>query len=300
MDEQFADVGGGIRLCYDTFGDPGDPPLLLVMGLGTQMVAWHVDFCGKLVDAGFHVIRFDNRDIGRSTHLDDAPTPTLRQLLMRRPPASYRLEDMAGDTAGLLDALHIPAAHIVGASMGGMIAQMLAATRPERVLSLASIMSTTGSRRVGQPAYRVMPIFLKQAPRGREAFIDHTEALFKAIGSSGIQRDDAELREVAGLMYDRGLDPAGTSRQLAAIIRSGNRTEALRHITAPTVVIHGTADRLVRPSGGRATARAIAGSKLVKVEGMGHDLPRAAWDQIVGAIVENARRAGFSRTRAAA
>ena len=300
MDEQFCDVGGGIRLCYDTFGDPADPPLLLIMGLGTQMVAWHGDFCGKLVDEGFRVIRFDNRDIGRSTHLDGAPTPTLRQLLVRRPPAAYRLEDMAGDTAGLLDGLGISAAHIVGASMGGMIAQTLAATRPERVLSLTSIMSTTGNRRVGQPAWRVMPIFLKQAPRDRDAFIDHTELLFKAIGSSGIQRDDAELREVAGLMYDRGLDPGGTSRQLAAIIASGNRTPALRRITAPTVVIHGTADRLVRPSGGRATVRAIPGAKLVKVDGMGHDLPRAAWDQIVAAIVENARRAGFSRSRAAA
>ncbi|TML05220.1 MAG: alpha/beta hydrolase [Actinobacteria bacterium] len=300
MDEQFCDVGGGIRLCYDTFGDPADPPLLLIMGLGTQMVAWHGDFCGKLVDEGFRVIRFDNRDIGRSTHLDGAPTPTLRQLLVRRPPAAYRLEDMAGDTAGLLYGLGISAAHIVGASMGGMIAQTLAATRPERVLSLTSIMSTTGNRRVGQPAWRVMPIFLKQAPRDRDAFIDHTELLFKAIGSSGIQRDDAELREVAGLMYDRGLDPGGTSRQLAAIIASGNRTPALRRITAPTVVIHGTADRLVRPSGGRATVRAIPGAKLVKVDGMGHDLPRAAWDQIVAAIVENARRAGFSRSRAAA
>jgi len=300
LDEQFADVGGGIRLCYDTFGDRSDPPLLLIMGLGTQMVAWHEDFCAKLVDEGFFVVRFDNRDIGRSTHLDGAPTPTVRQILIRRPPAAYRLEDMAGDTAGLLDALDIPAAHVVGASMGGMIAQMLAATRPERVLSLASIMSTTGSRRVGQPAYRVMPIFLKQAPRDRDAFIDHTELLFKTIGSKGLDVDDAELREVAGLMYDRGLDPAGTSRQLAAIIASGNRTDALRRITAPTVVIHGTADRLVRPSGGRATAKAIAGSKLVKVDGMGHDLPRAAWDQIVEAIVVNARRAGFTRAQAAA
>jgi pimeloyl-ACP methyl ester carboxylesterase len=300
MDERFCDVGGGIRLCYDTFGDPSNPALLLVMGLGTQMVAWHEDFCGRLVDEGFHVIRFDNRDIGRSTHLKDAPTPTLAQLVMRRPPAAYRLEDMAGDTAGLLDGLGIQAAHVVGASMGGMIAQTLAATRPERVLSLASIMSTTGGRRVGQPAFRVLPIFLKQAPREREAFIDHTETLFKTIGSSGIERDDAELREVAGLMFDRGLDPNGTARQLAAIIASGNRTPALRNITAPTVVIHGTADRLVRPSGGRATARAIGGAKLVKVDGMGHDLPRAAWDPIVAAIVENAQRAGFSRRRAAA
>jgi pimeloyl-ACP methyl ester carboxylesterase len=300
MDERFCDVGGGITLCYDGFGDPADPALLLIMGLGTQMVAWHADFCGRLAGEGFHVIRFDNRDIGRSTHIEGAPTPTIAQLLMRRPPAAYRLEDMAGDTAGLLDGLGIGAAHVVGASMGGMIAQTLAATRPERVLSLASIMSTTGGRRVGQPALRVLPIFLKQAPRERAAFIEHTVLLFETIGSRGIQRDDDELREIAGLMYDRGLDPAGTARQLAAIIASGNRTPALRRITAPTVVIHGTADRLVRPSGGRATTRAIAGARLVKVPGMGHDLPRAAWDRIIAAIVENARRAGFSARQAAA
>jgi pimeloyl-ACP methyl ester carboxylesterase len=300
MNEQFCDIGGGISLCYETFGNPSDPALLLIMGLGTQMVAWHEDFCARLVDEGFYVIRYDNRDIGRSTHLKDAPTPTLGQLMMRRPPAAYLVEDMANDAAGLLDCLGIERAHVVGASMGGMIAQTLAATRPERVLSLTSIMSTTGSRRVGQPAYRVLPIFLKQAPNDREAFIEHTVTLFETIGSRGIERDDDELREVAGQMFDRGLDPRGTSRQLAAIIASGNRTNALRTITAPTVVVHGTADRLVRPSGGRATAKAIPGAKLVKVEGMGHDMPRAVWDQIVGAIVENARRAGFSRQRVAA
>jgi len=300
MNEQFCDVGGGIRLCYEAFGNPSDPALLLIMGLGTQMVAWHEDFCAQLADEGFHVIRYDNRDTGRSTHLKDAPTPTLGQLVMRRPPAAYLLEDMANDAAGLLDCLGIEHAHVAGVSMGGMIAQTLAATRPERVLSLTSIMSTTGSRRVGQPAYRVLPIFLRQAPNDRDAFIEHTVTLFETIGSRGIERDDDELREVAGLMFDRGLDPRGSSRQLAAIIASGNRTNALRNITAPTVVVHGTADRLVRPSGGRATARAIPGAKLVKVEGMGHDMPRAAWDQIVSAIVSNAQRAGFSRQRAAA
>lgn len=300
MDERICDVGGGIRLCYDTFGDPADPRLLLVMGLGTQMIAWHEDFCGKLVDEGFHVIRFDNRDNGHSTHFEGAPTPTIAQLLRRRPPAAYRLEDMAADTAGLLDGLGIGQAHVVGASMGAMIAQTLAATRPDRVLSLASIMSTTGARLVGQPALRVMPIFLRRPPGGRDAFIEHTVTLFATIGSSGIEREDDEIRELAGAMYDRGLDPAGTARQLAAILKSGNRAAQLRGITAPTVVIHGTADRLVRPSGGRATAKAIAGAKLVRVRGMGHDLPRAAWDQVIGAIVENAARAGFSRRRAAA
>ncbi|MDX6657200.1 MAG: hypothetical protein QOH62_1993 [Solirubrobacteraceae bacterium] len=300
MDERFCEVGGGIRLCYDTFGDPADPPLLLIMGLGTQMVAWHEDFCGRLVDEGFYVIRFDNRDVGRSTHLDGAPTPSIPQLLSRRPPAAYRLEDMAGDAAGLLDCLGIASAHVVGASMGGMIAQTLAASRPDRVLSLTSIMSTTGGRLVGQPALRVMPIFLRRPPGGRDAFIDHTVTLFETIGSRGIARDDDEVREVAGAMYDRGLDPDGTARQLAAILASGNRTAQLRGITAPTVVVHGAADRLVRPSGGRATAKAIAGAKLVTIDGMGHDLPRAVWDQIVTEIAENATRAGFTRRRVAA
>jgi pimeloyl-ACP methyl ester carboxylesterase len=207
---------------------------------------------------------------------------------------------MAGDAVGLLDGLGIASAHVVGASMGGMIAQTLAASRPDRVLSLASIMSTTGARLVGQPALRVMPIFLRRPPGGRDAFMDHTVTLFETIGSRGIAREDDEVRELAGAMYDRGLDPAGTSRQLAAIIASGNRTAQVRGITAPTVVIHGTGDRLVRPSGGRATAKAIAGAKLVKVSGMGHDMPRAVWDQIVAEIAENAARAGFSRRRAAA
>jgi pimeloyl-ACP methyl ester carboxylesterase len=299
MSESFARIGD-IDICYETFGDPGDPAILLIMGLGTQMVAWHDDFCAQLAQRGHFVIRHDNRDIGRSTHLKHIPPPPLWKIFLRDRHPPYTLADMAGDSVGVLDHLGIERAHVVGASMGGMIAQTIAARHPDRVLSLTSIMSTTGGRLVGQPALRVMPIFLKQAPRERQAFIEHTVTLFETIGSSGIERDDAELREVAGLMFDRGLDPAGTSRQLAAIIASGNRTPALRRITAPTVVIHGTADRLVRPSGGRATVRAIAGARLVKVEGMGHDLPRAAWDQVIAAIVENAQRAGFSRRRAAA
>jgi pimeloyl-ACP methyl ester carboxylesterase len=269
------------------------------------MILWEEEFCEQLAATGFYVVRFDNRDVGMSTQLDAAGVPNVFEAMaaaMAGKPvtAAYTLSEMTDDTVALMTALGIERAHVVGASMGGMIAQTLAATRPERVLSLTSIMSTTGSRRVGQPAYRVLPIFLKQAPNDREAFIEHTVTLFETIGSRGIERDDDELREVAGQMFDRGLDPRGTSRQLAAIIASGNRTNALRNITAPTVVVHGTADRLVRPSGGRATAKAIPGAKLVKVEGMGHDMPRAVWDQIVGAIVENARRAGFSRQRVAA
>jgi pimeloyl-ACP methyl ester carboxylesterase len=175
--------------------------------------------------------------------------------------------------------------------MGGMIAQTIAIRHPERVLSLVSIMSNTGARLSGQPALGVLPIFLKRAPRSREGYIDHVAALFDAIGSPGFERDPDELREVHGRAYDRGIDPAGTSRQLAAIMTSGNRAPQLRRLDVPTLVIHGKADRLVNPSGGRATAKAIPGARLLLIEGMGHDLPRGVWPQIVDAIAENAERA---------
>ena len=297
MDEQFCDVGRGVTLCYETFGDPSDPTALLVMGLGTQMVAWQEDFCLALAARGFHVVRFDNRDIGRSTHLD-GPPPTIPQLLLRsKRAAHYRLKDMADDAAGLLSELELAPAHVIGASMGGMIAQSLAVHHPEQVRSLVSIMSNTGQRWSGQPTLRIYPIFLRHAPQGRASFIKHTEQLFAAIGSKELARDPAEIHEIAASSYDRDHDPAGPGRQLAAIIASGDRTRELRRITAPTLVIHGTADPLVAPSGGRATARAIAGAKLMKVPGMGHDMPRVIWPQLIDAIVENAARAGGSPDR---
>ena len=303
MNEQFADVGGGITLCYETFGDPADPTVLLIMGLGTQMVGWHEDFCEDLAGRGFHVIRYDNRDIGRSTHLDDAPAPTIGQLLRRsKRAASYRLSDMADDAAGLLATLGIAEAHVVGASMGGMIAQTLAARYPERVRSLTSIMSNTGNRLNGQPSLRVYPIFLRRPPADRERFIEQTLQLYRAIGSPGFDRDEDDLRRIVGLSFDRGQDAAGASRQLAAIIASGNRTAELRRISAPTLVIHGDADRLVAPSGGRATAKAIPGARLVTIEGMGHDLPRGAWPRILDAVERHARgaeQAAGSAARAA-
>jgi pimeloyl-ACP methyl ester carboxylesterase len=233
MDERFCRVGD-IELCYETFGDPADPALLLVMGLGTQMVAWHEDFCSLLVERGFHVIRYDNRDIGRSTHLSHLPAPTPWEALSRRRSrkrsiASYSLADMANDAAGLLDCLGIARAHVVGASMGGMIAQLLAARRPDRVLSLTSIMSTTGSRWRGQPAMRIYPWFLRRPPRTREDAIERTVGLFRVIGSPGFERDEAALREMVALSYDRGGgDTAGAARQLAAITAGGNRTADLR------------------------------------------------------------------------
>jgi pimeloyl-ACP methyl ester carboxylesterase len=292
MPEQFCTVNGDVELCYETFGDPSDPAVLLVMGLATQMVGWHEDFCEAFAERGYHVIRFDNRDIGRSQRMTGA-VPTLRQLLLRdKRAARYTLEDMAQDGFFLLDHLEIERAHVVGVSMGGMIAQTMAARRPERVLSLVSWMSNTGARWRGQPSLRMYPVLLRTPPRDREGYLKHAVWVFSRIGSPGFEPDDENLRRVAGLSYDRGMNPAGSLRQLAAIIASGDRTPLLRAITAPTLVIHGLRDKLVPLSGGRATARAIPGARLLTIEGMGHDLPRAAWPRILDAIEENAARAG--------
>ena len=291
MPEQLCDVGRGIALCYETFGDPSDPTALLIMGLGMQMVAWHEDFCLQLAERGFHVVRFDNRDAGRSTHVAGRP-PSIPQLLLRSARAArYSLADMAQDTVRLLDELELAPAHVIGASMGGMIGQTIAARHPRAVRSLVSIMSNTGSIRSGQPSLSLYSVFLRRAPRGRDAFIEHVVGVFEAIGSSGLPRDADEIRALAALSYDRDHDPAGAGRQLAAIIAAGDRTEELRGITAPTLVIHGTADRLVAPSGGRASARAIPRSRLMLIPGMGHDLPRAIWSQLIDAIAEHAQRA---------
>jgi pimeloyl-ACP methyl ester carboxylesterase len=290
MSELFCDVGGGISLCYETFGDPSDPATLLIMGLGAQMVTWQDDFCSELAARGLYVVRFDNRDIGRSTHLQ-GPPPSLAQLLRYSVPARYTLADMAQDTVGLLDELELDSAHVIGASMGGMIAQTLAARHPTRVRSLVSMMSSTGARRVGRPALTSYPIFLRKAPREREAFIQHAERLFAKIGSRGIPQDTEGVRKIAALSFDRELDRTGSGRQLAAIIASGDRTSELERITVPTLVIHGTIDPLISPSGGRATARAIASARLMMIEGMGHDLPRVLWPRLIDAFAAHAAEA---------
>src|SRR6185312_14383986 len=267
--ERLYDVGRGIQLCAETFGDRSNPSLLLIMGLGMQMVHWPLPLIAGLVERGLHVIRFDNRDRGRSTHTQ-LPPPSRTSLLTRRfGPEQYTLQDMALDTAGLLDALELDAVHVVGVSMGGMIAQTLAATRPQRVRSLVSVMSSTGSRRAGQPKPHVLPLLLKPAPRERDAFVAGT--------------------------HDRDPDVRGTGRQLAAILASGDRTGALRGIVAPTLVIHGDRDPLITPSGGKATAKAIPGARLMVVPGMGHGLPERLWPQLIDAIgdhVAAAERAG--------
>jgi pimeloyl-ACP methyl ester carboxylesterase len=289
--EQLATVGE-LELCYETFGDRSDPALVLIMGLGTQMIAWRDAFCEELAARGFFVVRFDNRDVGRSTWLDQYPVPSVWQLLRRdKGAASYTLDDMADDVAGLLDHLGVERAHIVGASMGSMIAQTLAVTHPERVLSLVSIMGNTGSRLSGQPTVRASKALLGVPPKDRDGYIEHTVKTFALIGSPGFERDEADLRELARTAFDRGRNPAAGGRQLAAIIASGDRTTRLRAITAPTLVIHGKDDKLVRPSGGRATAKAIDGAELLEIPGMGHDLPRDAWPRIIDAIVANAARA---------
>jgi len=276
MSEQFCDVGGGISLCYEEFGEAGRPCALLVMGLGVQMIGWQGDFCEQLADAGFHVVRFDNRDVGHSTHVTGAP-PTVGQLVRRsRRAAHYTLADMADDAAGLLRSLELAPAHVIGASMGGMIAQTLAARHPGSVRSLVSIMSSTGSLRSGQPALKLYAVFLRPPPSEKDAFVAHMQGVFAAIGSRGLPQDTDDVRALAAESWERDRDPDGPGRQLAAIIASGNRTRQLHGISAPTLVIHGSDDRLVAPSGGRATARAIPGARLLVIQGMGHDMPRAA------------------------
>jgi len=288
MAESFARVGE-IEICFETFGDPADPAMLLIMGLGTQMVAWHDDFCAQLAGRGYFVIRHDNRDIGRSTHLDSQPVPSLAQLLRRdRRAASYTLADMAADSVGVLDHLGVDKAHIVGASMGGMIAQTVAIRYPHRTRSLVSIMSNTGSVRNGQPALSLYAVLLKPAPREREAFINYAVEMFSKIGGTGYGADVEDLRTIATLSYDRGHDARGSQRQLAAIIADRDRSSALKQVRVPAAVIHGADDKLVRPSGGRATAKAIPGAKLVMIQGMGHGLPRGAWPEIIDAIVATA------------
>ena len=286
--EQIAPVGE-LELCYETFGERSDPAVLLIMGLGTQMIGWREEFCEGLAARGFFVVRFDNRDVGRSTRLDHFPVPTTWQLVRRdKSAARYTLEDMAADAVGLLDHLGIERANVVGASMGSMIAQTLAATHPDRVSSLVSIMGNTGARTSGQPTLRMSKALLSVAPEDRDGYVEHMVKTFELIGSPGFERDEAELRRFANTAFDRGRSPAGGARQLAAILASGDRTSLLRRIAAPTLVIHGKADRLVRPSGGRATAKAISGARLLEIPGMGHDLPPEVWPQIFDAIAENA------------
>jgi pimeloyl-ACP methyl ester carboxylesterase len=282
----------GIEIAYETFGKPEDPALLLVMGLGCQLILWDEELCRMFADRGFYVIRFDNRDIGLSSKIEGGPQPNVMAAIAGdASSASYTLEDMAGDVAGLLDHLGIEAAHLVGVSMGGMIAQQLAISHPERVLSLTSIMSTTGNPEVGQPLPQAIPALVGPSPSDRAGYVDFSVQVFKTIGSPGYPPEEEWLRRMAEASFDRCHYPVGFMRQLVGIIASGDRTAALANVRVPTLVIHGEDDPLITVSGGEATARAIPGAKLMKVPGMGHDMPRELWPQFVDAIVANAERA---------
>ncbi len=289
-EERLAPVNG-IEIAYQEVGDPDGEPLLLVMGLATQMIAWDEEFCSLLAERGFRVIRFDNRDVGHSTKLDGARVPGRLDLFLGRNPA-YLLSDMAADAVGLIDHLGIESAHVVGVSMGGMIGQTLAIEHPDRIRSLVSMHSTTGSRRVGQPTLKVFAHMLSDAPRDRDAFIERIRRTYELIGSPAYPTDQERLRRVAEASWERGHNPRGVLRQLHAIGASGDRTAALRGLDLPATVIHGTRDTLVRPSGGRATARAIPNARLRIVEGLGHDLPRELWPLFADEISDTASRAG--------
>jgi pimeloyl-ACP methyl ester carboxylesterase len=278
-----------INIAYERFGDLELTPVLLLMGLGTQMLGWPDGFCTALADHSVHVIRFDNRDIGLSSHLSDAPAPDLGAIFRGdTSSASYTLSDMSGDTVGLLDALGLESTHLVGASMGGMIAQTMAIEHPGRVRSLTSIMSSTGNPSVGQATPRAMAALLSPPATTRTEAIDRTVSILRVIGSPGFELDEADVRWRAGLAFDRAHDPVGVSRQLAAIAASGDRTAALASVSVPTLVLHGADDPLVDVSGGRATAQAIPGAELVVLDGMGHHLSRELWTEIarhIGALV---------------
>jgi pimeloyl-ACP methyl ester carboxylesterase len=293
-DEQFGDVGRGIELCYQTLGDPDDAsqlPMLLITGIGSQMISWPDGFCERLAERGFRVTRFDNRDCGRSTSLTELGTPSVTRAWRKElddPP--YLFSDMSDDAGGLLDALEIPAAHVVGASLGGFVAQTLAIEHPERVLSLASVMSSTGSGQVGQPSPAAMEVLMTRPPGDLAGYVESVIAARRVIGSTGFEQDEAWVRNFAKRSFERGLNPEGTQRQLVASICSGSRHDRLGAIGVPTVVLHGTADPLIDVSGGRATAAAIPGAELVEVEGWGHDLPPGVWELLTRAITTNAAR----------
>lgn len=300
VDEKVSNVGpAGIDIAYQRIGKPEAPAVLLIMGLGGQSIHWPDGFCHLLVERGLQVIRFDNRDSGLSTHIEDAPPPNLTAALAGDfSSASYTLSDMAADAVGLLDALGIKNAHVVGASMGGQIAQTMAIDHPERVLSLTSMMSTTGSASVG----RASPEVLRQVFSGppavtRDEVIDQRLRAVRTVGSPDYPRDENEVAAVAGRAYDRGHDPIGIARQAVATVASGDRTERLRQLNIPALVIHGLADRMCDVSGGRATAEAIPGAELLLVEGMGHDLPPGLWSRLAEGIAEFVWRVEADSTR---
>jgi pimeloyl-ACP methyl ester carboxylesterase len=290
-------TANGLRIAYEEFGDRRATPMLLIMGLGAQMILWRDDFCTTLAERGFRVIRFDNRDAGQSTWFEAAGMPNIMEIAAavatQQPIAApYLLRDMAEDAAGVLDALDIGRAHVVGASMGGMIAQSLAIAHPARVRSLTSIMSTTGNPSLPPPRAEALGVLLAPPPTTREEAIERGVLVFRTIGSPGFPFDEPEIRSLATLSYERGFNPAGTARQLVAILASGSRVEALHQVAVPTLVVHGREDPLVAFAAGEDTAAAIPGAELMAIDGMGHDMPRPIWPRLIEGIVAVAGRAG--------
>ncbi len=283
---------GDIELAHETFGDRGDTPLLLISGLGSQMISYPDELCAGLAAQGLFVIRFDNRDVGLSTHLHSAGLPRLGDVRRGdRSSVHYELADMAADAAGLIEAFGLDSVHVVGVSMGGMIAQRVAITYPERVRSLTSIMSTTGDRSVGGASEAAQAVLYAPPANDREGAIARQLETSRVIGSPGFPLDEDMVRARAGLAFDRAHDPAGVARQMAAIVTSPDRTADLGRVTVPTLVIHGSDDALVNVSGGRATAAAVPGAELVVIEGMGHDLPRPLWPELTERITAHIKLA---------
>jgi pimeloyl-ACP methyl ester carboxylesterase len=283
-----------VQLHYETFGDPSDPALLLVNGLGSQCIRYRVEWCERFVAAGFFTIRFDNRDVGLSTIID-APIPDAREVraaLQRgeRPDVPYTLSDMALDALAVLDAAGVERAHVMGLSMGGMIAQTMAIEHPHRMRSLTSVMSTTGDADVGQSSPEAGRLLMSRAEPTREGVVARAIEAARVYGSPD-HIDEERLAAMAIEDYERSFQPAGTARQLAAVNASGSRSERLRHIQVPTLVLHGDHDRLIDPSGGQRTAEVIPGARFEMLVGMGHDYPPAYWDRIVSLVAEHARAA---------
>ncbi|GAA2572402.1 MULTISPECIES: alpha/beta fold hydrolase [Streptomyces] len=300
--DRFVDLPAGPRICYRVEGPAEGVPLLLIAGLGLDLTSWPRPMVDGFVDRGFKVIRFDNRDAGRSSRMPAPPPGRLRQLLARPRPDAYDLADMAADAHGLLDHLDVDRAHLVGMSTGGMIARTLAARHPGRVATLTSIFSTTGNRKVGQPAVSALVRLAKRPARTVEESVTRRLAMLAHIGSATLLPDEAQERAWAAALWDRG-DGArrheGVARQIGAVQASGDRTGELRRITAPTLVVRGDVDRMVHPTGGRATATAIHGARHVEITGVAHHLAPAVLDRLVELTTDLARAHGAAVTAAA-
>jgi pimeloyl-ACP methyl ester carboxylesterase len=292
-EELFAPVSPGVKLCYQTFGSPDGDPLVLVMGLGGPMNWWDPELCTMLAEAGFHVVRYDNRDTGRSSRAKGrvSRTQLVRSFVGRggRPP--YTLNDMAADAFGLMDHLGWDSAHIAGVSMGGMIVQTMAIDQPRRVRSMTSIMSTLGKRTVGWQHPAILPALIGPRAAGREAYVASSTRMWQLIGSPGFPTDDAKVRSRAEETYDRGVSASGVLRQMLAILNQPNRSRDLASLRIPAAVVHGSADKMVHVSGGRATARAIPGAELLVIDGMGHDIPAELYETLTDVIRRTADRA---------